>query len=420
MRKMIDDLKRLFDYFGKEREGKISRNRIVFYLAVFFISLIVNRFIFSQYISDNLRVPLSQSRLLFINSNNPYGENVQNHILGLADEEGWDIDEMSVDFEEPVYDLIIYFPFALIGNYQWAGSLFLTVNQICIFLIIGMLFQLLEWNANNLSMTVIYLACAASVFFIGNLLNITVTIIQLCLIVASIYFDQKKRSTLSGVFLGLSFIEPLNLFIFHAIILIIFFTREKYKILIWTFITITLLTIFSYIFVSDWIMEWLKTLFLTPRKFPFLSYTEAIKTRYTFEASRLLNGIPIILTTWMMLEIRRTPKDNKREWIWLLSLGAIFNYYIMIQSRNSASVLFIIPLIFLFIVWWEKVNRWGKIALVLVLFILTLGLSVLHFSGLKSLNNIEMEIILLIMSIIFIFNIYWSRRWIIDPYMIND
>ena len=417
---MIPEIKRLFDFYGNDREGKISRNRVVIIFGVFILLLLFNRFFFSQFISDNLRISLTQSRLLFLSGKSPYDEDVQNYILGIAREEEWNIDESFVDLEEPAYELVYYFPFALIGNYQWAGSVFLTVNQMCTLLIIGMLFHLLEWRAAKLLMIGISLACASSAFFIGNQINTSLSIIQLCLIVATLFFEVKKKSTISGVILGFSVIQPLNFFIFYIIILIIFINQKKYKNLVWATITISLMIIFSFSFINGWIKDLLKTLFLTPTKYPFLTYSEAINTHFALISNKLINGIPTILMSWMMVEILRTPKTSIREWVWLLSLGAILNNYIMIQGGGGASVLFIFPLVFSFTVWWEKVQRIGKVVLESILLLFTSTFSLFLFTGLNSIVNIHIEIILLIMAIIFIINIYWSRRWVINPYLINN
>ncbi len=376
---MFREINHFFEYLNTDNDGKIIRNRIVIIILVIVITIIFNRFVLSPFISDDLRVSLNQSKLIFVNGKSPYDLEIQNYIKGIAEDERWVLNT-KFEYGYPLFQLLIYLPFAVIPDYLWASAFFLTINQICIILIIHMLFQILGWKPKIVERISVYLLSATVIFIQANMFSGKTSIIQLTFIVAVLYYEEDRKPILSGIFLGLSFIDPISMLFAIIVLLIIFISKKEFSIVFWFIITIGLLSIFVTIFDGNWIIGWLKNMVLTPSRFPFITYIDGIQTKYGVHANRLFLIIPIILTSWLILEVFRTPKETAGEKIWLLCISGIINYYVMVRPDHYAAVLFLPTLIFLISVWWKRINHVGKIILYLLLTAMSVGVFLLQIN----------------------------------------
>jgi len=416
---MFRDINRFLEYINSDNDGKIIRNRIVIIFLVIVIIIIFNRFVLSPFVSDDLRVSLNQSKLLFINGKSPYDLEIQNYIKGIAEDEGWVLN-IKFEYGYPLFQLLIYLPFAIIPNYLWASAFFLTINQVCIILIIHILFQMLGWKPKIFERISVYLLSAAVFFIQVNMFSGNTSIIQLTFIVAVLFYEKDRKLILSGIFLGLSFIDPISMLFTIIVLLIIFIAKKEFSIIFWFIITIGLLSVFVTIFDGNWIIGWLKNMVITPSRFPFTTYIDGIQTKYNVHVNKLFVIIPIILTSWLILEVYRTPKETVGEKIWLLCISGIINYYVMVQPDQYAAVLFLLTLILLIYVWWKKINNIGKIIFYLLLTAISVGVFLLQiYTSFASSTQVAANIFLGV-AIFFLTNLYWARSWIVRPYFISD
>ena len=417
---MLREINRFFEYINMDNDGKIIRNRIILVTLLIIFALIFNRFVLSAHVSDDLKIALNQSKLLFLNGKSPYDEEIQNYIKSIARDEKWVVNDNKFEFDVPLFQLMIYLPFALIPNYLWASAFFLTINQICVFLIVCMIFELMEWEPKIIERISIYLLTVTVFFIQKNLLSGNPSIIQLTFIIAVLFYEDGKKPVLVGIFLGLSFIDPVSTLFAVMMLYIILITNRKYFAILWSIITIGLLSVFTTIFDRNWIIGLLKNLFLTPSKFPFITYIDGIQAKYNISVNKLFIFVPIILTSWLVLEIIRTQKGTNGEKIWLLSISGLLNYYVMIRPDLYAAVLFLPSLILLISVWLKKLNGIGKLIFYLLLTGISTGIVLLQLFASWAISTRETVIILVAIAFFFIMNLYWARLWIIRSYLIND
>jgi len=416
---MFREINHFFEYINTDNDGKIIRDRVVIIILVIIFAIIFNRFVLSPLVSDDLKVSFIQSKLLFVNGKSPYDLEIQNYIKGIAEDEGWVLNA-KFEFGYPIFQLLIYLPFAVIPNYLWASAFYLTINQVCIVLITHMLFQMLEWKPKIVERISVYLLSAAVYFIQVNMFSGNTSIIQMALIVAVLYYEEDRKLILSGIFLGLSFIDPISMLFAIITLLIIFITKKEFTIIIWFIITIGLLSVFVTIFARNLIIGWLKNIVLSPSRFPFISYIDGIQTKYSVQVNKLFVIIPIILTSWLIVEVIRTAKETRGEKIWLLCISGLINYYVMVQPDQYAAVLFFPSLILLISVWWKKINNFGKLLIYVFLAAMSIVIILLQIFSLITISMQGTANILLGIEIFFITNLYWARSWIVRPYFISD
>jgi len=416
---MFHELNRFRKYINSDNDGKIIRNRVIIVILIIIFAIIFNRFVLSPFMSDDLRVALNQSKLLFVNGKSPYDLEIQNYIKGIAKDEGWLLNK-NLEFDYPLFQLLIYLPFAVIPDYLWASAFFITINQICIILIIHMLFRVLKWKPKVVERIIIYLLSAAVFFIQENMFSGNSSIIQLTFIVAALFFEEDRKPILSGIFLGLSFIDPISMLFAVILWLVIFISRREFSVIFWASITVGLLSIFAIIFDGNWIIGWLKNLFLNPSRFPFTTYIDGIQTKFSIPVNKLFITVPIVLASWFVLEAIRTPKETTGEAIWLLCISGLINYYVMVQPDHYAAVLFFPSIILIIYVWWDKININGKLIFFIVLATLSVGYNLLQLFMPNTSSLQGVDVILLGVAFLFLTNLYWARPWIMRPYLMGE
>ena len=412
---MFQNTNRILDFLNSG-DGKKMQNRMIVFIFIILALVMINRFFLISYVTDDFKIAYQQSKLLFENGISPYGLESQRYLVGLAETEMWGSINAINDLENPIFQLIFYFPFTLIKNYQWSKTVFITINQLCVFLSINMLFNLVKWKPKPIERFTIYLLSSTIFFVTTNLISTNISIFQLTFLIGALFFDRKKRPILSGIFFGLSLIDPISMFFFLITMSIIFVNTKRVTTLIWTLITVSLVTLFSFIFDRNWVLGWLKSLFLTPSRYPFVSFIDSAYLKYNLQFNRIFTIVPIILISWVLFEIMRTPKDTIEKKIWLLSITGILNHYLMVQLSPNTEILFLPSLILLIGIWWDKINKYVKIALYVLLGILSCIVFIWPSFNLTS-NN---ESILFLFGIFSIINLYWVRAWVMKPFVVDD
>jgi hypothetical protein len=411
---MLQDINRILNFL-KSSDGKKIQNRIFIIILIVFALLMINRYYLISFVSDDYKITYNQSKLLFKNGISPYGSESQSYLAGLAENEAWEIKNANTDMENPIFQLIFYFPFTLIQNYQWSEAVFVTINQICVLLSIHMLFNLIKWDPKIIERYIVYLLSSTVFFVTINLMSTNISVFQLVFLVGALFFDEKGKPILSGIFFGFSLIDPISMFYMLTTLSIILISTKKITSLIWAFITVSLMTLFSFIFDGNWVLGWLKSLFLIPKRYPFVSFLDAAYLKYNLQFNRIFAVVPILLISWVIFEIIRTPKDTIDKKIWLLSITGIVNHYLMVQSSPNSEILFLLSLILLIGIWWDKINQIIKIGLYVILGILSYSVFKWPLFNLNS-NN---ESILFFLGLFFIINLYWVRIWVMKPFVVN-
>jgi hypothetical protein len=214
--------------------------------------------------------------------------------------------------------------------------------------------------------------------------------------------------------MGLGFFISLDLFIIAATTFAVFIKRKRVANIIWAIITIALCVFFTLIFERSWILNWLKTLFLSPSRFPFLTYANVLAVNYQTEITRIIIVVPILLISWLILEILRTDTGSEVEALWLISIGGIVNHLLMISLYSSPSISLILPLVMLVIVWVDRFSQKQQLIFLSMVFFLSLIPTMVFYLIAPFPNGVGQFVYYGIMIFVLIINLYWSRNWIIQ------
>lgn len=417
---MLDELKKAFQFINSNNLARNKRNLALAAFILFVLLILANYYLFQQFVSDDLHIRFQQARLFFLNGQSPYDDNVQSYLANAAIEANWKISELALDYELAPQHLIVFLPFSLIENFSIGASLYLALIE---FSMIGSTYMLSLSLAKNFQAyeSIIFVFFGSiSLFFILPTFAASNAAISMLLIVLTIISLQNQKDLAAGIFLGLFLFD---IAVFPVVLIIIFSGLVKNKRnapILWSIITLSLASLFFVIFDSNWPVGWLKNLFLSAQRVPFLTYPQALSMRYGIQMYQFLSIISLLLILWFVTEIWRNPFKSISAWVWILGLGGIINYYLIIQTSDESAIAFLFAVSSIISTWSERINPKRRV-FVFIIAGLTLILPSILFYTLPNLQSQQtIQMIYLITTLILVLNLYWLRRWAVNPFRYEE
>jgi hypothetical protein len=415
---MLKDINRI-TLFIRSSEGKESRSKLFINAIIITFLILFNRFYLINFVNDDYKIAYTQSKILFKDGLSPYETKSMDYISQIADEEGWNYSQEFKTLGNPIFQYFIFMPFTILRNYDISQTFFITFNQLCVIISAKMVLSLLNIKLKRQEELFLLVFSPLFYFVLFPLMSSNVSAILLAICVGIFFFLERKKYILSGILLGCIILDPIGIFYILILFSILLINQHKELVLIWAFITISLLTLMSFIFDKNWVLGWLKYLFLSPSRYPFLSFIYAAENKFNVQLNRLFSIIPILLGLWLMVEIIRSQKDDIVKILWLFSITGIANHYMMVQSHLGVEIFYFPALILVISFWWKKIKRTGNIIPFSFIGIISFGFVVWRYS-LADNFIFNYERFLAFCALILLVNLYWIRPWIMKQYDIKS
>ncbi len=344
--------------------------------------------------------------VVFEGYDNPYSTEVEYQVelahLGRAHQEG---EPMGI-FSYPYYTMGVFLPVAVTRNFLLARSIWMTCMELAHLGIVYLVLKMVNFTpAKTLGLALIFFALFpadfAQALVDGNPSSLAAFFAMLAL-----FFIYREKDIWGGVFLALSTIKPQLVILFFALVWLWSFSKQRWKIISASALTLVTLFGISFILLPSWFAEFINDLTTytgmanpsTPRA--ILSYWMPVS---------ISNGIAWALTVFSLLMIVyvATSSFGKdfRIFVWAAGLIFVLMPLTGITSAKSNYVAMLLTVILLLSVGKERgLNEaWmGTLLLVwipLSWFFLFAGREwVLHGTLIYFLDFYPLPILLLILS----------------------
>ncbi len=413
---MFNEIRDYFRLIIRDDREKPKKNMLMASIIIILFLLILSRTVLINYVSDDLALRLQQSKILFINNLSPYDDDVKSFLQNKMSESRIDPDEMAYDLEIALPQMVLYLPFTFFSDPIWGISFFLTFSAFFLVIALFLLFQLLNNGFQLLESLGFFLLSLFSMFFLRSYLSGGLQTFNFFFLIGVIFYLEKKKMITSGILLGMLAFDVINI---PLIIFILVFGLLKLKNTVpvfWSIITFSLLSLLIMIFDRNWIIGWLKNLFLTPQRMPFLTFPDALSMKYDFPSFQLFTILSLLLIIWYVFEVWRNLFNSPEAWLWVIGLSSIINYFLIIQETDVSALYLLIPQTLIFSIWRKKITGNKALFLLIPLALITIVISVVYFAFPEIQKDQLYIYFMLISSIIFSLNLYWLRRWAVQPY----
>jgi len=422
---MLEEISKLIKFISKDENGKRSRNLILFFLAFTILLLFINRYFISIIINQQFFLTRSALAKLMISNNiSPYSNDISAILGNYYSSRTKNITIDNFIYRDPIYQLLILFPFSLIVNLDWSFAIWITINQILLFLILDQIYQLFDWKPDLKEKGIVFIIVSISYLSLTFFLDSNFQIIQLFLLLLGLNFYKKEKAVLSGIFLGLTTIDLFAILFPLVIITALIFKDKKKLILIWIAISIILLSLTGVIFDANWPLKMLRNLILEPDIFPFIGYGLALAGILgTPSISIVVNIIPLLIIIWIFVEWYRMPKDNPQQDFWLISLILCLNPILIVRNNFQPGIFLLFTYYFIYNLWNYRSEGKVKYVVFTLFLIIAIFLPLLGLIFPSKLGFFKSTISINLINIFYlVFILYWVRWWILQTsasYFIN-
>ena len=356
------------------------------------------------------------TRALLLDGLSPYDDVVAERIQTLAYGRPAEPGEHELRVAYPMYSGLVFFPYALIEDYDLARAIWMTTLEIALIGLALISLRLTRWKMN---LWLIPLFLFFSIFWYHSLrplINGNAVILVTLFYVAAIAALKSGRDELAGVLLGLSTIKP------HLVILPIIFViiwsliSGRWKILFWLVITLVVMSVSAALFVPDWPLQNLREILryssYNPPGTPgavFELWLPASGRRFGWILSAILGMVMIV--EWVLV-IRK----EFRWFLWTACLTLVASQWVGIQTDPGNFILLFLPLVLVLAMWVERWGRAGNGVVIFVLLLLFLGPWAIFLRTITYGDQpMQHPVMFFPIPLFLLITLYWVRWWAIRP-----
>lgn len=360
------------------------------------------------------------TRSLITEGLSPYSDEVATKIQILAYGRSARPGEHELRVAYPLYSEIFFAPFAFIENYTLARALWMTVMEMALVILAILCIRLTDWRP-GVPVLGIYLVFTLLWYHsVRPLINGNVVILVALLMVATLRAIRNGSDEVAGMMLGLATIKPHLVILFIALVFLWAASQRRWRFIVWTISTVVFLTLVSMFFIPDWILQNLREILrytsYNPPGTPiavFKIWLPGIGRQIGWVISGLL-VIDLLVEWWLCW------KKDFRWFLWTVSLTLVLSQWIGIQTDPGNFIILILPMVLIFAIWTERWGNKARIAVVVSMLVLLVGLWGLFIVTVGPGNQPQQSPVMFFpLPLVLLIGLYWGRWWALGPRLLE-
>jgi hypothetical protein len=355
-------------------------------------------------------------RALLVEGESPYSSQVQDQIRIIT--EAWPVGAVpDLRPTYPLYAAAFFLPFASLSDYDLARALWVVFLVAALILLAALNLRLAKWGRNWHLLGLYFLFALAWLHSLLPLLDGSAIILVALLLTAFFLALRAGNDELAGLALAFSTIIPSAVVLLVAYVALWSLIQQRWALLVWLLGSLGLLTAGGMLFIADWPLGWVRTLFSTPD--PLLSYsTGGLFAQWWPGAGQrlswLLAGVVVLvlLLEWG-LSFRR---EGFTSFYWTACLTLAVAPLSGLPASPVHYILLFIPLAFVWAVWLERMESTGLwVTLLSMVLLLALPWAWYLNRGGPGLGPEQLGSLLLPLPVFLLAGLYWTRWWALRP-----
>jgi len=398
----------------------VSRKQVILIMILVLILVIISGLVWVNYQfvknnpggNDFLSYYVGARALIF-KGVSPYSEEValeiQNLVIGRS--------PISSEYEPrvtyPLYSVLLFVPFALIGEFVFARVAWMIFLEISLLATAFMALKLFEWKPK---LTLLGLYYLFSVFWypaFRSLINGNAVIIVGLMLTGAMYAIKAEKDKIAGILLAFSTIKP------HLVILVIIFIlvwclyQKKTELIIWYFVSMLVLILGGILVIPNWILQNIWEILNYPTYNPAGSIADVIGS--WFPGIRtiikwLINGSMgfLLIYEWWIAR-----KQEFQWFLWTVCITLLISLFIGIQPDQGNFILLFAPFVMIIAFLDKRWNKVGRTAAVTLIVIVLFGLWISFITTLNyDPQPAQSPLFYFPLPVIVLVGLYWIKWWV--------
>lgn len=312
----------------------------------------------------------------------------------------------------PLYSIVLFLPYALIGDFSLARALWMTTLEVAMIVLSLLSMRLTTWRP-KFSILISFLIFSI-VWYHGlrPLINGNAVILVALGIVGAFWAIREGADELAGVLLAFTTIKPQL-----SILLIIFVSlfalwQRRWRILFWLSGTVILLSLGAALLLPDWILQNLREVLRYPAYNPPGTLQAALRIWFPLFGNRLGWVVTGVLVLMLLLEWRFALRAEFRHFLWTACLTLTASQWVGIQTDPGNFIILMPALVLVFSVWEERWRRAGHLFALITMLFLFLGIWALFLATVEyGYQPQQSPVMFLPLPAFLLLTLYWVRWW---------
>ena len=356
------------------------------------------------------------TRALITEALNPYSDEVALRIQTFAYGRPAEPGEHELRVAYPLYSILLFMPFALVGDFTLARALWMTVLEAGLVLVTILSLRLVRWKVGLLMLVFLILFSLFWYHGLRPLINGNAVILVALTIVGGFLALKNGADELAGVLFAFSTIKPQVVLLLLIFVVIWSLNRGRMRVIGWMVGTVFLLAASAALLIPDWIVHNLREVIAYPAYNPPGTPRAAFIEWWPAWGSRVGWALSGIMALTLLLEWWNQRKADFRGFLWTACLTLVISQWIGIQT-DPGNFIVLIPVLFLaFSILddrWKPGGRVFVIANLLLLFVLIwyIFLNTLEVGD----QPVQSAVMFFPLPGYLLLMLYWVKWWAVQP-----
>jgi len=353
------------------------------------------------------------ARALIFEGVSPYSEEVALEIQDLVFGRPAIIGENETRVVYPLYSVLFFAPFALIGEYILARVAWMIFLEISLIVTAFMALKLFEWKPKLSMLGFYYLFSIFWYHAFRSLINGNAVILVGLMLTGTLYAIKAEKDKIAGLLLAFSTIKP-NLVILVIIFILIWCLYQKrIQIILWFFGSMVVLTLGGMLVIPNWILQNIWEILSYPAYNPAGSIADVIGNWFPGMQSIIKWMISGSLGLLLVYEWWIARKQEFHWFLWTVCITLLISQWIGIQTDPGNFIVLFTPFVMVIAYLDKRWNKFGSAAAVILMVIVLTGLWILFVTTLNyDYQPAQSPLLYFPLPGIVLIGLYWIKWWV--------
>jgi hypothetical protein len=361
---------------------------------------------------NDFMIPWLATRLLITRGVSPYSieatSAIGNFAYGYPAKSG----EQELSFNDPLYSVALYVPFALIPDYLLARALWMTLLEWSLVLLAVFSMKTINWKPGPLLVAVFFIFSLSWFHSLYPLASGDVSILIALLLIGGLWAIKNHADELAGVLLAFSTIKPEVGLLLIVFILVWSIANKRWRIVTWIPGTILLLTLSGVLLIPDWLLQFTQKIILASNFPQPFNFSAALQSLMPGLGERIALGVTGVLVIILIIEWRTALKNKFRGFLWASVLTLVASQWIGIPTSPVNFIILLPGIVLTFQVLEERWQYAGKVYAIASMVLLSVGIWWMYEATLNPAGNTgQLAVLFLPVPGFLLLTLYWIRWW---------
>lgn len=317
----------------------------------------------------------------------------------------------------PLYSIILFFPYALFGDFVFARALWMTTLELALALMAFITIRITDWRPN---LVVLALYLLFSLFWYHALrpvINGNAVIIVALLLVGAFWAMREGADELAGVLIAFSTIKPQVVIVLVAFILLYAAFNRRWRLIVWMIGTVAILVAAATFLMPDWILQNIREVLRYPGYNPPGTPGAAIAVWLPYAGQGLGWAITAVVAVLLLGEWVAGMRADFKGFLWTACLTLVLSQWSGIQTDPGNFIVLFPALILTFALLDDRWRRTGWLVSLALMLLVGVGVWWIFISTLEMVNGQPQQspVMFFPLPLFLAVSLLWVRWWAFHP-----